>query len=85
MLRQLDRRCRARVLAVTALLALAMIGITAARGKALRSPECAQLARIVASRAHSLLDSQRFRKTELQAYSVCARDPAAFRKLIRIS
>jgi hypothetical protein len=42
-----------------------------------------QLARIVAGREHTMLDSRRFRDTERQAYHVCVQDPAVFRKLIR--
>jgi hypothetical protein len=82
---QLDKRFRIGVLFVAALSTVGIIGISAAMGKAESSPECAQLARIVAGREHSMLDSRRFRNTERQAYSACARDPAAFRKLIRIS
>jgi hypothetical protein len=85
MWRQLDRHFRDGVLLAIALSTVALIGISAAIGKAERLPECAQLARIVAGREHSMLDSRRFLDTEQQAYSACARDPAAFRKLIRVS
>ena len=67
------------------LLTLATIGLTATTTEAERKPECAQLARLVAGQARSMLGSLQFRETERQAFSVCARDPAAFRKLIRIS
>lgn len=85
MLRQFKMHRQATAVVAVGFLVLATIGISAATGKAERSPECAQLARIVAGREHTMLDSQRFRETELQAYGVCARDPAAFRKLIRVS
>lgn len=85
MLRQMDKRLQTAVIATIGLFAAATIGISAATGKAEHSPECAQFARLVAAREHSMLDSQRFRDTEQQAYGVCARDPAAFRKLIRTS
>jgi hypothetical protein len=85
MQRQLDKRLRIGVLLTAILSALGIIGISAAIGKAEPSPDCAQLARIVAGREHSMLDSRRFHNTERQAYSVCARDPASFRKMLRIS
>jgi len=85
MLRQLERHRQATAVVGLGLLVLATIGISAATGKAERLPECVQLARIVAGREHTMLDSQRFRATERQAYGVCAQDPAAFRKLIRFS
>ncbi|MBI4999006.1 MAG: hypothetical protein HZC22_19310 [Rhodocyclales bacterium] len=85
MLRQLKRHRQATAVAGIGMLALATIGLSAANGKAERSPECVQLARIVAGREHTMLESRRFVETERQAYSICAQDPAAFRKLIRIS
>jgi hypothetical protein len=85
MLRQAIGRHHALVLTTMGIMVVATIGISAATGKVERSPECAHLARLVAGREHSILDSQRFRETEQQAYGVCARDPAAFRKLIRTS
>ena len=85
MLRQVTERYHVWVLTTMVFMVIATIGISAATGEVERSPECAHLARLVASREHSMLDSQRFRDTEQQAYGVCARDPAAFRKLIRIS
>lgn len=85
MMKQPDNNYRQGAgLVLVAAVTVAMIGISAAIGKAERSPECVQLARIVAGREHSMLDSQRFRDTEQQAYRVCTQDPAAFRKLIRI-
>jgi hypothetical protein len=83
MLRQIDPRRRTLAVAASGLFVLATIGITAASGKPERSPECVQLARIVAGREHTMLDSRRFRDTERQAYHVCVQDPAVFRKLIR--
>jgi hypothetical protein len=57
---------------------------TASTGSRMESsPECARLARAVASRSHSILDGARVRATERQAYDVCAADPAAFRRLVR--
>jgi capsule polysaccharide export protein KpsC/LpsZ len=85
MLRQFERHRRATAVVAFGMLLLATIGLSAATGKAERSPECAQLARIVAGREHTMLDSQRFVETEQQAYGVCAQDPATFRKLIRVS
>ncbi len=85
MRKQLDQHFRNSALFAIGLSSVAIVGISAAIGKADRSPECVQLARIVAGREHSMLDSRRFRDTERQAYGVCARDPVAFRKLIRIS
>lgn len=85
MQRQIERHRQAAAVAALGLLTMATIGISAATGIAERSPECVQLARVVAGREHTMLDSRRFRETEKQAYSVCARDPAAFRKLIRVS
>lgn len=85
MLRQFRKHRQATAVVALGMLVLATIGISAATGKAERSPECVQLARIVAGREHTMLDSRRFVETERQAYSVCARDPAAFRKLIRFS
>lgn len=85
MLRQTIGHHHAWVLTTMGAMVVATIGISAATGKVERSPECAHLARLVAGREHSMLDSQRFRETEQQAYGVCARDPAAFRKLIRTS
>ena len=85
MLRQFDTHRQAMAMVAVGLLVMVTIGISAATGKAERSPECVQLARIVAGREHTMLDSRRFRETEQQAYGVCARDPAAFRKLIRVS
>ncbi len=84
MLRQLKRHRQATAVVGIGMLVLATIGISAAAGKAERSPECVQLARIVAGREHTLLESRRFVETERQADSICAQDPAAFRKLIRI-
>jgi hypothetical protein len=81
----MDKRLQTGVIAATGLFVVAMIGISAATGKAEHSPECAQLARIVAAREHSMLDSQRFRDTEGRAYSLCVVEPAAFRKLIRVN
>lgn len=83
MLRQTESGRRTLWVAALGLSVLATIGITAASGKPERSPECAQLARMVAGRGHTMLDGQRFRDTERQAYSVCVQDPAVFRKLIR--
>ncbi len=85
MLRQMDKRQKAAVLATMGLLVVTTIGISAATGKGTHSPECVQLARIVASREHSMLDSQRFRDTEEKAYSLCVVEPAVFRKLIRVN
>jgi hypothetical protein len=85
MLRQTIGRHHVWVLTTMVVMVAATIGISAATGKVERSPECEHLARLVAGREHSMLDSQRFRETEQQAYGVCARDPAAFRKLIRTS
>jgi hypothetical protein len=85
MLRQLKRHRQASAVVGLGMLVLATIGISAAMGKAERLPECVQLARIVAGREHTMLDSRRFVETERQAYGVCAQDPAAFRKLIRVS
>lgn len=79
-----ESRRQGGALALVAVAFMATIGISAAIGKGERLPECAQLARLVAGRQHSMLDGQRFRDTERQAYSVCARDPAAFRKLVRV-
>lgn len=84
MLRQMERHRQAAAVVGLGMLALATIGISAATGKAERSPECVQLARIVAGREHTMLESRRFVETERQAHSICAQDPAAFRKLIRI-
>jgi len=85
MLRQFRKHRQATAVVALGMLVLATIGISAATGKAERLPECVQLARIVAGREHTMLDSRRFVETERQAYGVCAQDPAAFRKLIRIS
>jgi len=46
------------------------------------NPKCIALARAVAGRAHSLLDSERYRATERQAYDVCRADPVAFRHIV---
>jgi hypothetical protein len=59
------------------------IGISGAAGIREASPECASLARAVASRSHSMFDGAHFRATERQAYGVCAADPAAFRRIVR--
>jgi hypothetical protein len=85
MLRQTADRHHSLVMATMGIMLIATIGISVATGKVEDSPECAHLARLAAGRDHSLLDSQRFREAERQAYGVCARDPAAFRKLIRVS
>lgn len=85
MLRQAVGRYHAWVLTTMGVMVITTIGISAATGSVERSPECAHLARLVAGREHSLLESRRFRETERQAYGACARDPAAFRKLIRTS
>jgi len=85
MLRHIKSCRRAYGVVLVAGMAIVTIGVTAAAGKPERSPECVQLARIVAGREHTMLDGRRFRETEQQAYGVCARDPAAFRKLIRVS
>ena len=47
------------------------------------NPKCAALARVVAGRTHSILDSERYRATERQAYDVCAADSVAFRRIVR--
>lgn len=83
MLRQAEPRRRTLGVAALGLFVVATIGITAASGTPERSPECVQLARMVAGREHTMLDGRRFRETERQAYRVCVQDPAVFRKLIR--
>jgi hypothetical protein len=83
-LRQVDKRHQTWVLIAIGVSVAATIGISAATGKAEHSPECVQLARIVAGRQHSMLDSQRFRDTEQKAYDLCVAEPAVFRKLIRV-
>jgi hypothetical protein len=55
----------------------------AADGPRASHPECAALARSVAGRSHSILDSARYRATERQAYGVCLSDPPAFRRIVR--
>jgi hypothetical protein len=49
------------------------------------SPECTQLARMVAGRNHSMLDGggASYRAIEHQAYQVCIGDPVAFRRMLR--
>lgn len=84
MLRQTESHRRTIGVAALGAFVLAIIGITAASGAPERSPECVQLARLVAGREHTMLDGQRFRDTERQAYNVCVQDPAVFRKLIRV-
>lgn len=60
------------------------VGISAAwTGGDLR-PDCASMARAVASRNHSMLDGVGFRATARQAESVCLADPVAFRRITRI-
>lgn len=59
------------------------VGVSGAAGSREASPECASLARAVASRSQSMFDAPRFRATERQAYGVCAADPAAFRRIVR--
>lgn len=63
-----------------------LIGAESAKASAGRTetdPECASLARVVAGRSHSILDGDRYRATERQAYAVCVSDPAAFRRIVR--
>lgn len=63
-----------------------LIGTESAKASAGRTetdPVCASLARVVAGRAHSILESDRYRATERQAYAVCIGDPAAFRRIVR--
>lgn len=83
MLRQIGKH--RHVIGVTGLVlfVLATIGITAAAGKPERSPECAQLARIISGHGRTMLDGRRIPPTERQAYNVCVQDPAAFRRLLR--
>jgi hypothetical protein len=85
MLRHIKSCRRAYGVVLVAGMAIVTIGVTAAAGKPERSPECAHLARIVAGREHTMLDGERFRATERQAYDICAADTPAFRKLIRVS
>jgi hypothetical protein len=85
MVRQVDRHAQNGVLAAIILIAAATIGVSVAAGRAEQLPQCVALARVVAAHEHSLHDGQRFRATEQQAYRVCAGNPAAFRKLIRVS
>lgn len=84
----LRQKSQARTLwglgAATAAL-LVLVGLGAPKGKAAQVPECVQLSRLVASHQHSLLDGARFRQTQQHAYRICAADPAAFRRLIRVS
>lgn len=83
MLRQIGKHHQVIGMTGLGLFALATIGITAATGKPERSPECAQLARIVAGHGRTMLDGRRFGAMERQAYNVCVQDPAAFRRLVR--
>ena len=46
------------------------------------NPKCVALARVVAGRAHSMFDDERYRATERQAYDVCRTDPVAFRRIV---
>ena len=46
------------------------------------NPKYVALARVVAGRAHSMFDSERYRATERQAYDVCRTDPVAFRRIV---
>lgn len=83
MLRQIEKHSHVIGMTGLGLFVLATIGITAATGQPERSPECVQLARIVAGHGHSMLEGQRFGAMERQAYNVCVQDPAAFRRLVR--
>jgi hypothetical protein len=85
MRRQIDKHFRDGVLLAIGFFVVAMIGISLAKGRMEQSPGCSQLARIVAGQEHSAPDSRRFFDVERQAYGICARDPAAFRKLLRTS
>jgi hypothetical protein len=66
-------------LVVIAVMAL----IIATMGSRSQSSECASEARIVAGRGHSILDGQAFRRATEQAYQICMKDPAAFRRIVR--
>jgi hypothetical protein len=73
---------------VVGLAATLGIGIVAANHSDVRpldetGIECGNLARIVAQRSQSMLDSDVFRKTVRQSYQVCMSDPAAFRRIVR--
>lgn len=58
-------------------------GQTGMKDSRQESAECANAARIVAGRTHSMLEGRAFRTAADQVYRICVSDSAAFRRIVR--